>query len=223
MNRSFLMPSRHRLAERLLRLGAGLVLFGASIALMLKAGLGVDSWDVLHQGLAEETGISLGWIINGVSIAALLAWIPLGERPGVGTIANSLVVGIVADVTLNLITVPESFPIQLGALVLAVVGNGLATGLYVGAGLGPGPRDGLMTGLSNRTGQSIRRVRTGIEVTVLLAGLLLGGPVGLGTVLYAIAIGPLTQLFLRIFTVENPEDRSETDRHCPDAERKENA
>lgn len=218
-----LLPPRHRLVERLVRLGAGLVLFGASIALMLKAGLGADSWDVFHQGLSEKAGISLGWIINGVSIAALLAWIPLGARPGIGTIANAVIVGIVADLTLNLIAVPDSFLVQLGALILAIVGNGIATGLYIGAGLGPGPRDGLMTGLSERTGLSIRTVRTGIEITVLLAGWLLGGPVGLGTVLYAISIGTLTQASLRVLSIDHATNRPLADRPRSKRERNETA
>ncbi len=186
-----------------MRLGAGLVLFGVSIAVMLTAELGVGSWDVLHQGLAERTGIPFGWIVNGVSIAALLLWIPIGERPGIGTIANAVVVGIVADLTLGFITKPESVFLQFGMLGVGIVGNGIATGLYIGAGLGPGPRDGLMTGLSDLTGRSIRTVRTGIEIAVLAAGWLLGGPVGLGTLLSAVTIGPLSQTFLRAFTIED--------------------
>lgn len=185
------------------RLGAGLVLFGVSIAVMLTAELGVGSWDVLHQGLAERTGIPFGWIVTGVSIAALLLWIPIGERPGIGTIANAVVVGIVADLTLGFITKPESVFLQFGMLGVGIVGNGIATGLYIGAGLGPGPRDGLMTGLSDLTGRSIRTVRTGIEIAVLAAGWLLGGPVGLGTLLFAVTIGPLSQIFLRALTIED--------------------
>ncbi|MGI8515362.1 MAG: YczE/YyaS/YitT family protein [Acidimicrobiia bacterium] len=200
---SWLPVPRDRILERVMRLGAGLVLFGVSIAVMLTAELGVGSWDVLHQGLAERTGIPFGWIVNGVSIAALLLWIPIGERPGIGTIANAVVVGIVADLTLGFITKPESVFLQFGMLGVGIVGNGIATGLYIGAGLGPGPRDGLMTGLSDLTGRSIRTVRTGIEIAVLAAGWLLGGPVGLGTLLSAVTIGPLSQTFLRAFTIED--------------------
>lgn len=188
-----------QILRRLAQLGAGLVLFGVSIAVMLTAGLGVDSWDVFHQGIAARTGISFGWVVNGVSIAVLLMWIPLRERPGVGTIANALVVGIVADLTLGLLTTPESLSFRFGLLAIGIVANGVATGLYIGAGLGPGPRDGLMTGLAVSTGRSIRVVRTGIEVVVLAAGWILGGPVGVGTLLYAISIGQLTQFFLARF------------------------
>lgn len=183
-------------AGRVSRLGGGLVLYGASIALMISAGLGVDSWDVLHQGVADTIGISLGWVINAVSVVVLLLWIPLRERPGVGTVANALVVGVVADLVLRVLETPELLAAQLAMLVAGIVLNGAATGLYIGAGMGPGPRDGLMTGLAHRTGRSIRAVRTSLELIVLAAGWLLGGPVGLGTVLYAVAIGPLVQFFL---------------------------
>lgn len=188
--------------QRLVRLFAGLVVFGVSIAIMLKAGLGVGSWDVLHQGLANRTGISFGWVVNGVSILVVLVWIPLRERLGIGTVANTVVVGTVADLTLRLISTPEGLLAQFGVLGLGIVANGAATGLYIGAGFGPGPRDGLMTGLAIRTGLSIRVVRTGIEVTVLTAGWALGGPVGVGTLLYALAIGPLTQFFLGRFAMD---------------------
>lgn len=194
------MPTRY--ARRLAQLFAGLVLFGASIAAMLAAGLGVDSWDVFHQGVAEHAGIGIGLVIVAVSAGALLLWIPLRERPGVGTVANALVVGIVADVTLRFIHTPSSVPAQLGLLALAVVGIGAATGLYIGAGLGPGPRDGLMTGLARRTGYSIRVIRTGIEVAVLGIGWMLGGPVGVGTLIYALSIGPTTQFFLARFDID---------------------
>lgn len=193
---------RDRYLQRLVRLGAGLVLFGVSIAWMLTAGLGVDSWDVFHQGVAERTGITFGWVVNGVSIGVLLLWLPLRERPGVGTLANAIVVGVVADLTLRLISTPAGLPAQLGLLSLGIVANGAATGLYIGAGLGAGPRDGLMTGLAARTGWSIRRVRTGIEVTVLSVGWALGGPVGLGTLLYAVSIGWLVQFFLARYSID---------------------
>jgi uncharacterized membrane protein YczE len=188
------------------QLGAGLVLYGLSIAAMLSAGLGVDSWDVFHQGISQRTGVSFGWVVNGVSVLVLLAWIPLRQRPGPGTVANALVVGLVADAALTVLPRPEPLPWQLLMLVAGIIANGIATGLYIGAGLGPGPRDGLMTGLAARTGRSIRLVRTLIELTVLAAGWLLGGPVGLGTLLYAVSIGPIAQLSIARFA--QPEVRA---------------
>lgn len=199
------MTTIHRLdlvPQRVIRLGSGLVLFGVSVGVMLAAGLGVGSWDVFHQGLAERTGITFGWVLNGVSIGVLLLWIPLRQRPGFGTLANALVVGVVADLILRVLTTPEGFAAQLALLILGIVANGAATGLYIGAGLGAGPRDGLMTGLAFRTGRSIRAVRTVIEITVVAAGWALGGPVGLGTALYAISIGPLSQFFLTRLSID---------------------
>lgn len=186
--------------RRVTQLGAGLVLYGVSIAAMLTAGLGVDSWDVFHQGLSQRTGVPFGWVVNGVSVLVLLAWIPLRQRPGPGTVANALVVGLVADAALSVLPRPEQLPLQLLMLAAGIVANGIATGLYIGAGLGPGPRDGLMTGLAARTGRSIRLVRTLIELSVLVAGWLLGGPVGLGTVLYAVSIGPIAQFSIARFS-----------------------
>lgn len=199
------MTTIHRLdlvPQRVIRLGSGLVLFGVSVGVMLAAGLGVGSWDVFHQGLAERTGITFGWVLNGVSIGVLLLWIPLRQPPGFGTLANALVVGVVADLILRVLTTPEGFAAQLALLILGIVANGAATGLYIGAGLGAGPRDGLMTGLAFRTGRSIRAVRTVIEITVVAAGWALGGPVGLGTALYAISIGPLSQFFLTRLSID---------------------
>lgn len=192
--------------RRVTQLGAGLVLYGISIATMLSAGLGVDSWDVFHQGLSQRTGVSFGWVVNGVSVLVLLAWIPLRQRPGPGTVANALVVGLVADAALAVLPRPEPLAWQLLMLVAGIIANGIATGLYIGAGLGPGPRDGLMTGLAARTGRSIRLVRTLIELSVLAAGWLLGGPVGLGTLLYAVSIGPIAQVSIARFA--QPEVRA---------------
>ncbi|MFR9726199.1 YczE/YyaS/YitT family protein [Streptomyces sp. MS19] len=186
--------------QQTVRLFGGLVLFGVSVALMLSAGLGVPSWDVLHQGVADSTGVPFGWVVNAVGALVLLAWIPLRVRPGVGTIANVLVVGVVADAALALLPEPDALAVRAPLLLSGIVLNAVATGLYVGAGLGPGPRDGLMTGLAAR-GVSVRAARTGIEITVVAAGWLLGGTVGVGTVLFALAIGPLTQLALRRLTV----------------------
>jgi uncharacterized membrane protein YczE len=185
--------------RRLVQLFAGLVLYGVSSSMLLLAGLGVDPWDVLHQGLARRTGIPIGtWaIIAGAAV--LLLWIPLRQRPGLGTLCNVVVVGTVIDLVLAAVTPPRTLPVQAVLMVSGVVLNGVATGLYIGAGLGPGPRDGLMTGFAAR-GYSLRVVRTCIEATVLLAGWLLGGTVGIGTVVYAACIGPLAHIFVPLFS-----------------------
>jgi len=193
----------HRPVRRLVQLYVGLVLFGASMAIMLRAGLGLNSWDVLHQGISERTGLRFGWVVIAVSAVVLLLWIPLRQRPGLGTISNAIVVGLAVDAFLAILPHTSSMPVRVGALVTGVVLNGVATGLYVGANLGPGPRDGLMTGLAAR-GHSIRVVRTGIEVTVLAIGWVIGGTVGIGTVLYAVSIGPLAHFFIPLFSVPVP-------------------
>jgi uncharacterized membrane protein YczE len=179
-----------RLAGRLVRLYAGLVLFGVSLALMVRADLGLGPWDVFHQGVADRTGLSIGIVVNLTAVLVLLLWIPLRQRPGLGTISNVVLVGFVTDATLALLTTPGNLALRSAMLVAGILANAVATALYVGAGLGPGPRDGLMTGLAAR-GHSIRLVRTSIEIAVLALGWLLGGSVGVGTVLYALAIGPL--------------------------------
>lgn len=176
----------------------GLTGYGFSMALMVRAGLGLDPWDVFHQGLARHTGMTIGVASAVVGVAVLLAWIPLRTRPGVGTVANVFVIAATVDASLWLLPTPTSLPLRIALMVGAVVLNAISTVLYVGAGLGPGPRDGLMTGLVERTGLSVRLVRTSIEATVLAVGWLLGGTVGVGTVVYAFGIGPLVQLFLRI-------------------------
>ncbi|WP_167880259.1 YczE/YyaS/YitT family protein [Nocardioides guangzhouensis] len=191
-----------RLGRRLPQLYVGLVLYGVSLAMMVRAGLGLAPWDVLHSGIAGLVPLTLGQVIVVLSFVVLLLWIPLREKPGIGTISNALVVGFSADATLAVLTTPDSLWLRSTLLVLGVVGNGLATALYIGSQFGRGPRDGLMTGLARRTGWSLRLVRTGLEVTVVLLGLLLGGVLGLGTVLYALAIGPLTQAMLPAFTVD---------------------
>ena len=168
------------------------------MAMMVRAGLGLDPWDVFHQGLAMHTGMTIGVASAVVGVAVLLAWIPLRNRPGIGTIANVVVIAVTVDAGLSVLSTPASMPVRVAMMVGAVVLNAIATVLYVGAGLGPGPRDGLMTGLVVRTGLSVRLVRTGIEATVLAVGWLLGGTVGVGTVLYAFGIGPLVQFFVRI-------------------------
>ena len=187
--------------RRLFQLFFGLVLYGASMALMLRAALGLDPWDVFHQGLAEQVGFSIGQVVNLVGLVVLLLWIPLKQRPGVGTLANVALIGTTMDMTLSVLPPIEGLGLQVAALVVSVVANGIAGALYIGAGLGPGPRDGLMTGLARRTGWSLRLVRTGIELTVLGLGWLFGGTVGVGTLLYAFTIGPLVQFFLPMVTI----------------------
>ena len=191
---------RRTLGRRLFNLYLGLVLFGVSCGMIVASGLGLGPWDVFHQGLSEQIGISLGWVVIWVGLGVLLLWIPLRQRPGLGTVSNAIVVGLVIDATLNVLSQPSSMAARVGFMLIGVVGNGIATGLYIGAGLGPGPRDGLMTGLAAR-GHSIRVVRTSLELTVLVIGWLLGGTVGVGTVLYALSIGPLAHYFIPRLTV----------------------
>jgi len=189
------------LARKLAQLFVGLALKGVSLAFVLRAGLGLAPWDVLHQGLAERVGATVGQMVIAVSFVVLLAWIPLRERPGFGTLANAVLVGVFVDLTMVVLDDAQSWPWRVALLVLGVVLNGLATAIYIGASLGPGPRDGLMTGLVRRTGRSVRLVRTLIEVGVLLVGFLLGGTVGVGTVVYAVAIGPIAHVLLPLVTV----------------------
>lgn len=176
----------------------GLSGYGLSMAMMVRSGLGLDPWDVFHQGLALRTGMTIGLASAVVGVAVLLAWIPLRNRPGVGTVANVIVIAVTVDVALWLLPAPTSITVRIALMLGAVVLNAFSTVLYIGAGLGPGPRDGLMTGLVVRTGRSVRLVRTTIEVSVLTVGWLLGGTVGIGTVVYAFGIGPLVQLFVRL-------------------------
>jgi uncharacterized membrane protein YczE len=176
----------------------GLIGYGLSMAMMVRAGLGLDPWDVFHQGLALRTPMTIGIASAVVGVAVLLAWIPLRNRPGIGTIANVIVIAVTVDAGMAILHAPTSLPARIAMMVGAVVLNAISTVLYIGAGLGPGPRDGLMTGLVVRTGLSVRIVRTSIEATVLAIGWLLGGTVGVGTVLYAFGIGPLVQLFIRV-------------------------
>lgn len=182
--------------RRLPQLLGGLLLYGASMALMIRSRLGLDPWDVLHDALSRRTGLTFGTITAIVGAAVLLCWLPLRQRPGVGTVANIALIAVAVDVTLAVLPSPGPLVARIAFLIAGVVLNGLATAAYIGARLGPGPRDGLMTGLHTRTGASVRIIRTGIELTVLATGWLLGGTLGIGTVLYAVAIGPLTQAFL---------------------------
>ncbi|MGP2438172.1 membrane protein YczE [Streptomyces sp. JW3] len=190
-----------RLTRRLTQLYGGLLLYGASSALLVRSGLGLEPWNVLHQGLAERTGLSMGLILTIVGAAVLLLWIPLRQRPGLGTVSNVLVIGAAMDGTLALLPDAHGWAARAAFLIAGIVLNGAATGLYLAARFGPGPRDGLMTGLNRRTGRSVRLVRTGVEITVVVTGFALGGTVGIGTLLYAVTIGPLAQLFLRMFAV----------------------
>ena len=175
----------------------GLAGYGFSMAMMVQAGLGLDPWDVFHQGLSRHTGMTIGVASAVVGLVVLLAWIPLRNRPGIGTIANVIVIAVTVDVGIAVLPAPEDLRLRVPMMLGAVLLNAVSTVLYIGAGLGPGPRDGLMTGLVARTGLSVRLIRTLIEATVLTAGWLLGGTVGVGTVIYAFGIGPLVQLILR--------------------------
>jgi len=190
-----------RLPERLLRLLAGLWLYGLAIALMIKGALGASPWDVFHLGVSLHAPMSLGTVMILTAIVVLLAWIPLRQMPGLGTVANTLLLGPFADLNLAMLGPPDALAMKIAYMLGGVVACAFATALYVGAQLGPGPRDGLMTGLSRRTGWSIRAVRTGIEVSVLIVGALLGGTLGLGTVVFALGVGPVTQFFLRYLVV----------------------
>ncbi|MCF1510021.1 membrane protein YczE [Streptomyces glomeratus] len=194
--------------RRVFQLYAGLALYGASSALLVQAGLGLEPWNVLHQGLAELTGLSMGVVLTIVGAIVLLLWIPLRQRPGLGTVSNVLVIGFAMDATLAVLPEVRSLAVRVPVLLAGIVLNGVATGLYISADFGPGPRDGLMTGLHRRTGRSIRLIRTAVEVAVVTTGFALGGTVGVGTVLYALSIGPLAQFFLRVFAVPRASGRS---------------
>jgi uncharacterized membrane protein YczE len=193
--------SDRRLPRRLVQLYAGLLLYGVSMALLVRSELGVMPWDVLHQGIAGQIGWSMGTVTIAVGVLVLLAWIPLRERPGLGTVSNVAVIGLVLDGMLAILETPSSLALRIVFAVAGVVLNAVATAAYVGVRLGPGPRDGLMTGLVRRTGGSVRLVRTSIEVVVVVAGWLLGGSFGVVTVVYALAIGPLVQPLLARLTV----------------------
>ena len=190
------------LTRRLGQLYAGLVLYGFSMALLVRARLGVMPWDVLHQGVARTIGGTLGTVSIAVGALVLLLWIPLRQRPGVGTVSNVLVIGLAVDASLGVLPHVDGMVLRVSLVVAGVLLNAVATAAYIGVRLGPGPRDGLMTGLVRRTGRSVRVVRTSIEVVVVATGWLLGGTLGVATVLYALAIGPLVQPLLPVFTVE---------------------
>lgn len=200
------------MTRRMTQLLIGLAMYGISLAMFIRAGLGLDPWDVFHQGLSQKTGLSIGVVVIAVSFLVLLLWIPLRQMPGIGTIANAVLVGLFADLGLWLIPSFSHLGGQIAMLAGAVILNGIASACYIGARLGPGARDGLMTGLVRRTGWSVRLVRTGIEVVVLAVGFLLGGSVGVGTVVYALAIGPIVQVLLPKFMVpERPKATAPTE------------
>ncbi len=198
---SLLTPiPRDRRLRRFGQLIAGLLLYGFTMGLMVRAVLGLDPWDVFHQGMTKLLGhwidISYGTVITAMSVVVLLAWIPLRQRPGIGTILNAAMIGWTTDATLRLVAPTDDLTVRITFLLVAVIGNAVAGGLYIGAGLGPGPRDGLMTGMVARGIGSVRVVRTSIELSVLAVGALLGGEIGVGTVIYALSIGPLLQVLL---------------------------
>ncbi len=190
-----------RLPRRLFQLLVGLCLYGVSLAMMVRGALGLAPWDVLHSGFIQHVPMSLGQAVILVSVVVLLLWIPLREVPGIGTVLNAVLVGLSADATLAMFHEPDQVWVRVALLISGVVLNALATALYIGSQFGRGPRDGLMTGLARRTGLSLRLVRTGLELTVVVIGLFLGGAIGVGTVIYALAIGPLAQLMLPPCTV----------------------
>lgn len=200
-----------RLPRRLLQLYAGLILYGFSMTLILRSTLGNMPWDVLHQGLANRLPLSIGVVTIVVGAVVLLAWIPLRQRPGLGTVSNVVVVGLALDAALQVVPAPSGLAVRIGMLIAGVLLNAVATAAYIGVHLGPGPRDGLMTGLVDRTGRSVRLVRTSLEVLVVATGWALGGTLGLGTLLYAVAIGPLVQLFLPRMSVSLPPRRTADD------------
>lgn len=199
--------------QRLFQLLWGFALYGISMAMMLRANLGLDPWDVLHQGLAPRIGLSFGMTVNLVGALVLLLWWPLRQRPGLGTILNIIIIGTVVDIALPFIPAPEGYAARFALLGLGIVLNGIAGGAYIGAGFGPGPRDGLMTGICRRTGWPIKFVRTGIEIAVLATGWMMGGTVGVGTVLYAMTIGWIVHHALPWLAIEKSQPQGHAMSH----------
>lgn len=199
--------------RRLTQLYAGLLVYGFSTALMVRSNLGLNPWDVFHQGVGNYTSLRFGAVVIITGAVVMMLWIPLRQRPGIGTISNLIVIGLAADLALWLIPNISSLPLRAAMLTAGIILNGLATSAYIGVGLGPGPRDGLMTGLAARSGWSIRTVRSGIEIAVLALGWLLGGIVGIGTILYAVTVGPVVQRSLPFFRnlADNPLNVSAVD------------
>jgi len=196
---------------RVCRLLVGLVLYGVGCGVMVQAGIGLDPWTVFAQGLSVQTGVGIGWITNIVGLLVLLLWIPLHQRPGVGTVANIALVGTSMQYTIDIVPPVDGFIVGVAVFVGGMILLALASGIYIGARLGPGPRDGLMTGMHHRFGWPIWACRFGVEATVLVAGWLLGGTVGLGTVLFAAGIGPLVHLALSVLAPRARASRSGVD------------
>jgi uncharacterized membrane protein YczE len=211
-------PAASELRRRLPRLAVGLVAFGGGIGLMVLSGLGLPPWDVLHQGLSERTGVPIGTAGIFVGLALLLLWIPLRQRVGIGTLSNAVVVGLVIDGVVWAVPEPSHLLVRWALLVAGIALIGLGSGAYIGAGLGPGPRDGLMTGIAAR-GPSVRLVRTAIEVTVLALGIVLGGTAGVGTVLLALLIGPIVQVTLGWFDLGTGAVATDVDPLAPEPAR----
>jgi uncharacterized membrane protein YczE len=196
-----------RLPRRIVQLIFGLFLYGVSLAFLLRGALGIAPWDVLAQGIAHHIGLSYGQVTIAVSILVLMLWIPLRQWPGLGTICNAFLVGIFADLTLSVLVAPSAIGVRIAFTAGGIVLNALAGAIYIGAQLGPGPRDGLMTGLVSRTGRQVWMVRMTIEVLVVIIGAALGGDLWIGTVAYAVCMGPLVQAFLPLFAVRLPGDQ----------------
>lgn len=215
---SFLPPADEA-RRRLPQLVLGLVVMGLGIGLMVHGDLGLGPWDVLHQGVSERTGIPIGAVNILVGLPVLLLWFPLRQRPGIGTVLNVVLIGLVVDAYLAVVPDVDQLAVQVGLMLAGVLGMAVGSGLYIGAGLGPGPRDGLMTGIADRGIGSIRAVRTGLEVTVLVLGFLLGGTVGVGTLVQALTIGPLVQLFLHRWQLPPLVPAPPVDAFDPDAAR----
>jgi len=206
------VPADHRV-RRFGQLYLGLALYGVGTALLVRSELGLDPWDVLHQGTAQRTGTTIGISTVAWSAVVLLLWIPLRQRPGLGTISNAILVGLAVDATLQVLPELDSLVWRSAALGGGVLSIGVATGAYIGAGMGPGPRDGLMTGVAAR-GHSIRVVRTALEVTVLALGWLMGGTVGIGTLIFALSIGPLAHVTIPAFTIGRAEPAQPPEGHA---------
>jgi uncharacterized membrane protein YczE len=196
-------PSRHELVRRLPPLLAGIALISAGIALSVRAHLGLAPWDVFHQGVSKRTGVSLGWVIVAVGVVVLLAWMPLHQRLGVGTIINTVLVGVLVKVFLAVVGTPDVMLVRIVMLLAAIAAFGVGGGLYIGAALGPGPRDGIMTAITAR-GHRLWVVRTVLELSVLVVGWILGGNVGVGTALIAFSLGPTTHFAIRRFHLPVP-------------------
>jgi uncharacterized membrane protein YczE len=215
MSRIGNLPLRDRPLRRLTALFLGLALYGTGMSLMIAANLGLDPWDVFHQGLATLTGLSFGVVVIVVGVFVLLLWIPLRQRPGIGTISNAIVIGLVVNAVNDVLPVPHALWLRWAYALAGIVGTGVASGLYIGARLGPGPRDGLMTGVAakwpGRWFAQIRVVRTAIELTVLAIGWVLGGTVGWVTLLFAVSIGPLAHVMIPLLSVRDRDTESVLD------------